>query len=87
MGSILVRIVLGLVNAYSVIILIYVIMSWVPSSNKTFRDIQNVFSKLVDPYLNLFRKFIPPIGGMVDISPIIALLVLQLVARIIIWIF
>jgi len=39
---------------------------------------------LCDWYLDLFRRFIPPIGGMVDISPIAALLVLQLVGRLIV---
>ena len=37
-----------------------------------------------DPYLNLFKKFIPPIGGMVDVSPIVALLVLQFGVRLLI---
>lgn len=40
-------------------------------------DIETVLGKVCDPYLNLFRKFIPPIGGMVDVTPIFALLVLQ----------
>ena len=31
-----------------------------------------------EPYLGLFRRFIPPIGP-IDISPIVAILVLQLV--------
>ena len=37
--------------------------------------------KLCDPYLDVFRRFIPPIGGMIDVSPIVALLVLQLATR------
>ena len=36
-----------------------------------------------EPYLGLFRRFIPPIGP-VDISPIVAILVLQIVGQIII---
>jgi len=31
-----------------------------------------------DPYLNLFRRMIPPIGGVLDLSPILAFLGLQL---------
>ena len=30
------------------------------------------------PFLNIFRNIIPPIGGMLDISPILAFIVLQL---------
>ena len=33
---------------------------------------------VTEPYLGLFRRFIPPIGP-IDISPIVAILVLQLV--------
>src|ERR687890_2712279 len=36
-----------------------------------------------EPYLGLFRRFIPPIGP-VDVSPIVAILVLQIVGRLII---
>ncbi|HWI49632.1 MAG TPA: YggT family protein, partial [Rummeliibacillus sp.] len=35
-------------------------------------------AKICDPYLDFFRRFIPPIG-MIDISPIAALFVLNLV--------
>lgn len=34
-------------------------------------------STLCDPYLNLFRGLIPPIGGTLDLSPILALVVLD----------
>ncbi len=30
-----------------------------------------------DPYLSLFRKVIPPIGGMLDLSPLLAFFALQ----------
>ena len=38
---------------------------------------------VTEPYLSLFRRFIPPIGP-VDVSPIVAILVLQIVGGIII---
>lgn len=85
--AVLLRILLGLANAYCVIILIYVLMSWIPSSSKTIIAIKNALGTLVDPYLNLFRKLVPPIGGMVDITPIIGLLVIQLITRLIIWLY
>jgi hypothetical protein len=34
-------------------------------------------STIVDPYLNLFRGIIPPIGGTLDLSPILAFVVLN----------
>lgn len=75
--SILVR----LVDLYTLIIFVYVLMSWIPNKRGIILDIDNVLAKLCDPYLNLFKRFIPPIGGMLDISPIIAILALQLVVR------
>mmetsp|Transcript_2978 Transcript_2978/g.7349 ORF Transcript_2978/g.7349 Transcript_2978/m.7349 type:complete len:228 (+) Transcript_2978:131-814(+) len=35
-------------------------------------------STLCDPYLNLFRGLIPPLGGTIDLSPILAFVVLDL---------
>ena len=67
-----------LADAYSMIIFIYVMMSWLPNTQSgIIGDIYRALGKLCDPYLNLFRKLIPPLGGMVDVTPIIALLVLQ----------
>ncbi|GFZ15584.1 YGGT family protein [Actinidia rufa] len=34
-------------------------------------------STLCDPYLNIFRGLIPPLGGTLDLSPILAFLVLN----------
>jgi YggT family protein len=70
-------IIANFVAIYSFLILIRVLLTWFPNVdwyNQPFR----LLSELTDPYLNLFRSFIPPLGGM-DFSPIVALLVLQLV--------
>ncbi len=80
-------ILIKLVDAYTLIIFIYVLMSWIPQKRGVLRDIDDVLEKICEPYLGLFRRFIPPIGGMVDVSPIIAILVLQLLIRLIYFIF
>lgn len=68
----------SLMNAYSTVIIVYVLMSWIPMNPAGIvADIYRVLGKICDPYLDLFKKLIPPIGGMVDVTPIIALLVLQ----------
>lgn len=67
------------VQFYIWLIIIYVLMSWFPVSG-VFADIQRVLASIVEPYLGLFRRIIPPIG-MMDISPIVAILVLQLAVR------
>lgn len=73
-----------LADAYTTILLVYVLMSWIPNRSGILADIETVLGKVCDPYLNLFRKFIPPIGGMVDVTPIFALLVLQFLVRLIV---
>lgn len=60
---------------YSLLIIAYVLMSWFPISG-VVEDLYRVLASIVEPYLGLFRRIIPPIG-MVDISPIVALLALQ----------
>lgn len=67
----------SVIRFYSILIMVYVLMSWVPVSG-IFSDIQRVLGTLVEPYLGLFRRFIPPIG-MIDVSPLVAYFVLQLV--------
>ncbi|HIY82482.1 YggT family protein [Rubneribacter sp.] len=74
----------SLADAYSMVIFVYVLMSWLPVNRGILADIYNVLGKVCDPYLNLFKKLIPPLGGMVDVTPIVALLVLQLATRVVI---
>ncbi len=76
-----------LVDVYTLIIFVYVLMSWIPQKRGIIADIDNVLAKLCDPFLNIFKKLIPPIGGMVDISPIVAILALQLAIRLLYLIF
>lgn len=40
-------------------------------------SVGNLFARICEPYLEPFRRIIPPLG-MIDISPIVALIVLQL---------
>jgi len=62
---------------YFVLLLVRVLLSWFPNvdwSNPIFATI----SQLTDPYLNLFRSIIPPIGGL-DLSAILAIFAIQIV--------
>ncbi len=71
-----------LLDAYQVLIVVWAIMSWIPSrpgsQTEAFRS---ALGTLVEPYVNIFRRVIPPVGG-VDFSPILALLVLQIVEHV-----
>ena len=50
-------------------------MSWVPNVRESF--IGEFLGKMVEPYLAPFRRIVPPLG-MIDFSPIVALLALWL---------
>ena len=83
----LTNIIIALANAYTTVIFVYVIMSWLPNTETGIvGQVYRALGMLCDPYLNLFKRLIPPIGGMVDVTPIIALLALQFLVRIIVWI-
>ncbi|MCF6094741.1 YggT family protein [Microaerobacter geothermalis] len=58
---------------YYYMIIAYILMSWVPNLRES--SIGQFIGRFVEPYLSIFRRFIPPIG-MIDISPIAALFAL-----------
>ncbi len=69
---------------YLLMILAYVVLSMLPLPyNVWVGRIRQFLDQTVSPYLNVFRRFIPPIG-MFDISPIVAIFVLQIVSRIVV---
>ncbi|MFZ4641458.1 MAG: YggT family protein [Nodosilinea sp.] len=73
--SILVQAVSTFLSIYTVLLIIRILLSWFPNvdwSNPPF----SVLSQLTDPYLNLFRAIVPPLGG-IDLSPILAFLLLD----------
>jgi len=74
---------------YIVLILIRVLISWIPRMpyNPTLRKVLDFVSETTDPYLNLFRRIVPPIGGGglgLDLSPMIGLIVLFVVQAIVV---
>lgn len=68
------------VQIYLILMFIRILLSWFPNIN-WYDPPFSVLSQLTDPYLNIFRSIIPPLGG-IDFSPIIAIFALQFVAQI-----
>lgn len=62
-------------NLYQSALIVRVILTWFPQAPPF---LVNPLSTICDPYLNLFRGLIPPIGGTFDLSPILAFVVLDL---------
>jgi len=66
---------------YTAMLMIRIFSSWVPNVQQ-YMFVRFV-SHYTDPYLNVFRKRIPPIGGVFDLSPILAFLCLRVLESII----
>lgn len=75
-------IIVSIINAYIILIFVYCIMSFIPTSTGIVGQIYSALSALCDPYLDLFRRFIPPLG-MLDVSPVVAVIVLYVLERLI----
>ncbi|MEO1593330.1 MAG: YggT family protein [Cyanobacteria bacterium J06632_22] len=66
-------------NLYFVLLIVRILLSWFPNLDWS-NPLLSALGQLTDPYLNLFRSLIPPMGG-IDFSAILAILLLQFVTR------
>ena len=74
---------------YLILIFARILLSWIPRMpyNPYLRGVVSFIEETVDPYLNLFRRVLPPLGGRgfaLDLSPIIATIVLIIVRAIVV---
>ena len=75
MGNFLFQFIDLLLQAFTWLILIRVLITWIPNLDP-FNPIVRLLRQATDPILEPARRIIPPIGGM-DISPIVVILILQ----------
>jgi YggT family protein len=61
------------------LVIVRVLLSWVPSVDYR-HPLISLIVRMTDPILLPVRRILPPIGGF-DLSPIIAILLLNLVQR------
>ena len=67
-----------LCEVLTIAIFIRAILSWFPTSSNNRLVI--MLYQITDPILDPLRRLIPPIGGTIDITPIIAIVLLQVIA-------
>lgn len=75
-ASLLATTLIQFINIYLVLLVVRILLSWFPTIDWYSQPFA-ILSQLTDPYLNLFRRIIPPLGG-IDFSPILAFFALQL---------
>ena len=74
---------------YILLIFVYILFNMMfslglrPSYNRYLDGIMNFLRDVCEPYLKIFRRFIPPIG-MFDLTPMIAIIVLYIVRTIVV---
>ena len=73
----------AIIVVYVILIFIRIVASFVPRMpyNPYLRAVLDFAHEVTDPYLNFFRRLIPPVGGggfALDLSPMLGLLVLSL---------
>ncbi|MGJ7610551.1 MULTISPECIES: YggT family protein [unclassified Variovorax] len=64
------------VSGLTALLVVYAVLSWIPNASPMLLDL---ISRLAEPLVRPFRRFIPLIGG-VDLAPLAAIVVLQIVA-------
>ena len=79
----------ALLTVYVILILAYIVIQFFfafgarPGYYRWLDAVLTFLRDVAEPYLRIFRRFIPPIGP-IDISPIVAIIVLQIVGNIVI---
>ena len=61
---------------YTILLFVRIVISWFPAWHH--HTWVRFVAYYTDPYLNVFRKILPPLGGVIDISPLLAFFVLRM---------
>ena len=79
----------ALFAVYIVLIFVNILISWLPRVpyNRALRAALDFVGETTNPYLNLFRRFLPPVGGggfALDLSPMLGIIVLFLLQQVVV---
>ncbi len=66
------------IQIYSFLLIIRILLTWFPNINM-YNQPFLALTQVTDPYLNIFRSIIPPLGG-IDFSPMLAFILLNVVS-------
>lgn len=67
-------------EVYTYLLIIRILLSWV--RHNPYQPVIRFIYEVTDPYLNIFKRIIPPFGA-VDFSPIVAFFALQILRNIV----
>jgi YggT family protein len=66
---------------YTILLFVRIVLSWFPAWHH-YTWVRFI-SFYTDPFLNIFRRILPPLGGVLDLSPLLAFFVLRLLEMIV----
>ena len=71
------------IDVYTLLLFAYILLSWVKLPySPILNRIQRFLYDVCEPYLRLFRRVLPPFGAL-DLSPIVAIVVLYIIGQVI----
>jgi YggT family protein len=76
-----------LIRVYEFLIFVRVLLSWInsdPYRPVVTHPVVQILYRITDPVLAPLRRVIPPVGGALDISPIVALFALEILRLILV---
>ncbi|MFZ3588001.1 YggT family protein [Bacillus sp. DJP31] len=62
------------IRFYTYALIVYILLSWFPNARES--GFGKLLARICEPYLEPFKRIIPPLG-MIDISPIVAIFLLN----------
>lgn len=79
----------ALFTVYIVLIFLRILLSWIPRvpDNRALRAVIQFIHDTTDPYLNIFRRILPPVGagGMaIDLSPMVGIILLFILQAVVV---
>lgn len=75
---------------FAILILLNILIGWmprIPFYSRWFRAVLDFITETTDPYLNLFRRVVPSVGGSgfaLNFAPVVALIVLFVVEAVVV---
>ncbi len=79
----------ALLTVYIILIFVNILISWLPRVpyNRALRAVLDFVAETTNPYLNLFRRFLPPVGAgglALDLSPMLGIILLFVLQQVIV---
>jgi uncharacterized protein YggT (Ycf19 family) len=82
LGSSLASFVVVFIWVYTLLLFAYILTSWVRLPYSPWLNrVQRFLYDVCDPYLRIFRRFLPPLGPL-DLSPMVAIIVLFVISNV-----